>query len=60
MNKSIFDKAFNDYQKAFGHKFPLMEYMSADDDELCEMMLDCVEQNKPASVLYPVNYDNIM
>lgn len=58
MTGEQFKKIFELYETVFEEKFPMMHYQSASQEEMVDMMRECVAQNKNASELYPIDMDN--
>ena len=44
------DKLIEEYRKKFGETFPLMLCRGCDDDEIIEIIKECISSNKPYTV----------
>lgn len=45
--------ALLDYEEMFGDFFPTMFFMSLTDEELLEMVLECIDSGEPCKVELP-------
>ena len=50
------DNYLRDYEEKFGEQFPLMLCRGCDDDEIIEIILQCIKDNKPYTVNTDIDY----
>ena len=44
------DKLLKEYEEKFGDQFPLMLCRGCDDEEIIEIIKECLKENKPYTV----------
>ena len=44
------DKMLNEYKKQFGEQFPLMLCRGCEDNEIIEIIKECLKKNEPYTV----------
>ena len=52
----ILDKLLEEYLHIFKEPFPLMLCRGCDDDEIIEIILQCIKDNKPYTVDTDIDY----
>ena len=51
-------KYLDEYADVFEDQFPTMCFQTASDDEMIQMIMDCIRSNKTAEQLYQLDYEN--
>lgn len=55
MDYDKFYKVFDAYYDVFDDIFPMMHYDGCSKEQMYDMMRECISQNKPAQLLYPID-----
>lgn len=53
-----FQELMDKYYSVFEEHFPTMDFQTATDEELMQKMEQCLKENKPAEVVFNLDYDN--
>lgn len=53
-----FQELMDKYYATFGEHFPTMDFQTATDEEMIQKMELCLKENKPAEVVFNLDYDN--